>query len=475
MIDVILVSSYQPGSVTRVDIAPPLSVLLLMGALEQAGYGSRMIDLNLFSPEPEANADLFYIDNIAAEISTERTLIGFSCLTTGHFPFFRKVAAVLKLRFPTIRIAIGGCHSSLFAQDILDHCPEIDYVGIGESEEQIVELVTSLSEHWDRFEPSIDSFAWRDLDGRTQIRERKNFNKDLDSIYHPAWRMIDFNGYYRDHYNWHNPKRHEIKISIPIQTSRSCPFSCSFCSSIEVNGRGYRRRSAGSVVDEIQFHVEQFGHRYFGFVDDNLTVSKRHILSIMGEIIRRGLDIQFESFSGYHIATLDEEVIAALVEGGCVYTLMPIEHGNERMRNEIIGKRLPTEKIYEVVENYRKFDVLIRSVFIMGFPEDTNETLKDTLMMIDRLGVDLVDVFTLIPYPGTRVFEQAMRDSLFIGEIDRTDLWSGHYTLNNQSKIFYLKPYALSLNELSAWRECFDSLSRQHLKAWQTKSTTNKI
>lgn len=230
-------------------------------------------------------------------------------------------------------------------------------------------------------------------------------------------------------------------------------------------------------MDEIQLHVEQFGHRYFGFVDDNLTVSKRHILAIMNEIVRRDLDIQFESFSGYHIATLDEEVITALVEAGCIYTLMPIEHGNERMRNQIIGKKLPTEKIYEVVENYRKFEVLIRAVFIMGFPEDTHDTLRDTLEMIQRLQVDLVDVFTLIPYPGTKVFEQAMRDDLFINKIDQKELWSGHYTLNNQSSTFYLKPYSLSLNDLGQWRKTFDTLSEDHLNNWKAtkNSRLNKI
>ncbi|NEV60551.1 B12-binding domain-containing radical SAM protein [Thiorhodococcus minor] len=469
MVDVILTSSYQPRSVSRIDIAPPLSLLLLAGALEQAGYASRILDLNLHRDGIGDDEDGHYIDLIASEIGQEPTLVGFSCLTTGHFPFFQEAAARLKARFPSLRIAIGGCHSSLFARDILDHCPEIDYVGIGESEEQIVQLVSGLSEQWDDFAPEIEAFGWRDGDGQTRLVERKTFNKDLDAIYHPAWHLADFSAYYRDHSNWHNPKQHDIRISIPIQTSRSCPYHCSFCSSIEVNGRGYRRRSASAVVDEIALHVEHFGHRYFGFVDDNLTVSKRHILAIMNEIVRRNLDIQFESFSGYHIATLDDEVIAALVAGGCVYTLMPIEHGNERMRNRIIGKRLATDKIYQVVESYRRFDVLVRAVFIMGFPEDTDETLRDTMAMIERLGVDLVDIFTLIPYPGTRVFEQAMRDGLFVGEVERTALWSGHYGLDNQSSAFYLKPYALSLDDLSRWRTAFDAVSRRHLQAWQRK------
>lgn len=89
-IDIILVSSYQPGSVTRIDIAPPLSILLLMGALEKAGYISQMIDLNLYRPEENIDIDDFYINKISTQISTRKTLIGFSCLTTDIFRFLEK-------------------------------------------------------------------------------------------------------------------------------------------------------------------------------------------------------------------------------------------------------------------------------------------------------------------------------------------------------------------------------------------------
>ncbi len=113
-------------------------------------------------------------------------------------------------------------------------------------------------------------------------------------------------------------------------------------------GRGLRLRSPERVVDEMEMLYQKYGQNYFGFIDDNLTLNKKHILNLCNEIIRRKMVIQLESSVGYNLNSLDEEVIDAMVQAGCTYMILPIEHGNDRIRNEIIGKRLSRDKIYEV-------------------------------------------------------------------------------------------------------------------------------
>jgi radical SAM superfamily enzyme YgiQ (UPF0313 family) len=123
---------------------------------------------------------------------------------------------------------------------------------------------------------------------------------------------------------------------------------------------------------------KDYGLSYFGFADDNLTLNKSHIITICNEIIRRGMVIQFESINGYNLASMDKEIVDAMVHAGCVYVILPIEHGCDHIRNEIIGKRLERQKILEVTELYKAYNLLTRGYFIMGFPEDTNETLEET-------------------------------------------------------------------------------------------------
>jgi radical SAM superfamily enzyme YgiQ (UPF0313 family) len=224
-------------------------------------------------------------------------------------------------------------------------------------------------------------------------------------------------------------------------------------------GRGFRKHSPERVVDEIEYHVTTFGHQYFGFADDNLTLDKKHVLGICHELLRRGLDIQFESFNGYNLASLDQEVVEALASVGCIYAILPIEHGSDHMRNEIIGKKLAREKVFEVMKLYKKFKIQTRAMFIMGFPEDTAETLGETKKMIEELDPDMADVFTLIPFPGTKVFRQVLQEKLFIETIDESQLWAGTLPLNTKGSEFYIKPYAMTLNELRQWRETFDTIS----------------
>ena len=130
------------------------------------------------------------------------------------------------------------------------------------------------------------------------------------------------------------------------------------------------------------------------------------------------------------------------------------------MRTRIIGggKRLPEEKIYEVREIYREHDLLTRAVFIMGFPEDTHDTLQDTYDMITKLECDINNVFSLIPFPGTKLFNQAVAENLFLGEMNFDDFWKGEMDLNALQKVFYIKPYNLDEDELWEWRQKFDAV-----------------
>ena len=237
-------------------------------------------------------------------------------------------------------------------------------------------------------------------------------------------------------------------------------------------GRGYRTHSPERVVDEIEQLYSVYGINYFGFVDDNLTLNKKHIVSICDQIVRRRMNIQFESFNGYNIASMDEEIVAAMCEAGCVYVIMPIEHGSDDIRNAIIGKKLSREKIYTCAKLYKKYGLLTRGVFIMGFPEETEATLEDTLRMMHELELDMYNVFTLIPFPGTKVFEQAMRDGLFLHAIDHSTLWEGTLELNALCTQFFIKPYDLSIDTLARYRETFDALQFNSLRVKKLQEKT---
>ena len=121
-------------------------------------------------------------------------------------------------------------------------------------------------------------------------------------------------------------------------------------------------------------------------MDDNFALNRKRTIEICSEIIRRGLDIQFETPNGISINTLNEEVLDALVSAGLVRVYLAIESGSEFIRNEIMGKHLSTEKIYEIVGLTKKHKQLhVKAYFIIGMPEETHETLEETYNMIKKI------------------------------------------------------------------------------------------
>ena len=456
---VLLISSYTLSEVSRTDIAPPLSLLYIAGVIRNAGHEVIICDLTPVKVPPGVKRERCYLDYIALTIQKNMPdIVGQNCFLSSHFSFVRAVAHLTKNILPSVPFIIGGIHPTLFAEDILKNCCDIDVVIMGEGERQAVAVVESFAKNDKAALKNIPAIAYRDNSNNPVINKRVGFHEPLDSLPLPAWDLISVEDYYTDHSNWYNPKKLPITLSAPILTSRSCPYDCSFCSAKSMMGRGFRMHGPARVVDEMEYLYRKYGINYFGFVDDNLTLDKKHILRICNQIIRRGMEIQFESFNGYNIASMDEEIVAAMCEAGCVYVIMPIEHGSDYMRNTIIGKKLPREDIYTLACLYKKYRLLTRGVFIMGFPEETEETLTETLQMMYDLELDMYNVFTLIPFPGTKVFEQALRDNLFLQQIDRSKLWKGDLQLDTLRSSYFIKPYNLSTDRLDRFREKFDAL-----------------
>ncbi len=439
----------------------PVPLIHLAAILRKNGHEPSILDFSTLSHKQDV-PDYGLIQKLLEEKFLEKKpdLVGINCFTTLHFPFTEKISEIIKSLQPNLPVVIGGAHPSLFAKEILENVPSVDYIVVGEGEEQMAKLANALhTQNTSEFK-NIPSFTYRNDQGIIIFNERKGYIGDLDSLPEPAWDLINISEYYNDLSSWYNPKNLSFNTCIPILTSRSCPFSCNFCACYATMGRKFRKRSPQKVVDEIQMLHEKYGQNYFGFIDDNVNLDKKHILEICGEIRKRNLDIQYETTCGTHIASLNEEVIDALADSGCVFVRLPVEHGNDYIRNKVIGKNLDREKIYTAASYLKKRDIFTSSMFIMGFPEDTMDSLEDTYKIICELQLDLNYVFNLIPFPGTRVFKQAMDDGLFIGDFDFNNLWKGVINLDpvQDECRFFIKPYEMVIDELMHYRNLFDSV-----------------
>lgn len=449
---VLLVNPPVPESYYNREFYPPLSLLYLGAVLKQNGDAVQVLDMRTMPCPAGFSYKSFYSDRLISTIaSCNPDIIGISCLFSGQFPDALFFARACKQEHPATPIVIGGIHPTLYADKILRNCPEIDWIILGEGERSIIELVNTLKKQ--RFDFSaIDGFAWRD--GETvRVNPQTSYIENLDNIPFPEYSLINIKDYYEDTSNWHNPRNLPIHTSLPIITSRSCPNRCSFCSMFMVMGPRWRSRSPGNVVDEIEFLYHTYGQRHFSFMDDNLTYRKEHILEICRQIVARKLDLQFETPNGVATGTLDAEVVDAMVQAGLTRISLAIESGSDYIRNMVMKKRLKREKIFEVVNLFKKHaHIYIKAFFIIGMPEETRETLDETFRMIRDIDVNRVYIQNAVPFPGTKLFEQAVRDKLLI-DVDTNEMYkSDAFYITNYSR-YFIKPYRLPVDELSLFRK----------------------
>ena len=456
----------------REDFYPSAALLYLAAILRANDYEPIIIDLNNAVVHSQKEKYLDYCKKIIIDSLNEHKpdLVGLNCIFSGTFPDVLEFARTVKSHSPDVKISVGGIHATSFPREILTNLHDIDYVAIGEGENAIVGLAASIKAKNENLLNSIKSFAYRDKDGIIRINREKNYIDNLDALPMPAWDLIDMNKFEMNLDHYYNPPNLPIKFKASIFASRGCPLACNFCDMFLIMGKKHRKKSAKTMVDEIELLNKKYGINYFSFMDDQLTLNRAHILDVCNGILKRGLKIIFDTPVGVWVNSLKEEVVAKMAEAGWVNANLAIEHGDDYMRNKVIGKMLDRNKIVEVSRLLKKYKIMSNAMYIMGFPEETNETLKATYDMMDEMQLDKSGVNVLVPLPGTALFKQVVKDKLFIKDWNLDELWKTPITCAQSE--FVIKPYNMSVDDLHKWREKLDIMV---VKYWKKSSSAASL
>lgn len=433
----------------------PIGLLYIASVLERNNVDVKIVDFNnLYYTKPHRNN--LQEDNVEDYIETELPrhfedfipdIIGIGCIFSGAFGTLKIIADRAKKLFPNVQIVIGGIHATIFATKILEQYDYIDYVIIGEGEVSFLELIKCLVNNKEKPVDMIDGIVFR-RNGKIIKNNKTKFISNLDELPLVNFKLLNLKDYTFDTSGWYSPKKIKIGLPFPILSSRSCPRRCSFCCMWFVHGPKIRLRSVQQTIDEIQKLHDNYSATYFSFLDDNLTFNKKRILAICNEIIKKGLDIQFDTPNGLAINSLDEEVIDTMIAAGLVKINLSVESGSEYIRNEIIGKRLKTEKIYEVFEKCAKHKHLyIGAYFIIGMPQETYQTLQETYDMITRLPIDRLSFSYATPYPGTQLYNYCVKNNLLDYDYETCFDFKKEYLCGGELEP-YFKPHSLNKEDL---------------------------
>jgi radical SAM superfamily enzyme YgiQ (UPF0313 family) len=316
----------------------------------------------------------------------EPDVIGISC-KSQNFSSARIVAKLGKQANNQTTIIAGGPHPSMMMEDILKDC-NIDIAVMGEAELTIVELLNAI-DNMDSL-GGIQGVIYRD--GTRIIKNKpRELIDDLEFLCYPHQYAKDV---LKDY------ELYPITAFSNIFAARGCPYNCFFCGSRNIWGRKVRFRSAANVINEIK-SLQIMGIKKVHFDDDTFGVTKDHIAELCNSLINNcpGLKWTCE----LHVNLIDEATVILMKKAGCSLIQVGIESGNNKILKKI-RKGFTIEKAISATNIIRKNGIELSAFFMVGFPDESEKTLEDTLMAMGKIdGIINYSIFT--PYPGTEAFE----------------------------------------------------------------------
>jgi radical SAM superfamily enzyme YgiQ (UPF0313 family) len=290
-------------------------------------------------------------------------LVLITCTMTYWYPGVQVVVELIREKFGQIPVILGGIYASLLPEHARA-ASGADIVFQGPAERGILPLIRDiLSDNscpMHQFE-TMDEIPWPDS---SLLRNKE---------------------------------------TVPLLTSRGCPFKCSFCAA-PLLFQNFEQRDSSSVVAEIEYHVRNQKVRNIAFYDDALLMNKdRHISVILKEIIRKKLSLNFHTPNGLHVREIDSELASLFKRANFQSLFLSQESFDEKMLEESCPKVSSgdLEKALDNLERvgYKREEI---NVYLMvGLPEQEISGIRESIVQVQRLGArPRLAYFS--PVPGTK-------------------------------------------------------------------------
>lgn len=327
-----------------------------------------------------------------------------------------RVARLAKALDPDILVVMGGPHVTMTGTAALHH-PEVDVLVHGEGEETLVELLRA----WERGGDAalVAGVSYRDA-GQARTTPARPFIQDLDALPFPhesaPGSLLNYDSF---------PK----SAFMNMFTIRGCPFNCLYCGSRTIWTRRPRFRSVENVVEEMK-RLEAFGVPRINFDDDTFGVSKRRIHELCRRIKESGLRLPWSC--ELHVNLVDDETMALMRSANCNLVFLGVESGN----NDILAlnrKRITVEKAQAACEIIKKHGIQLYAFFMVGFPDETEQTMMDTFAAMRRADPDYIIYSIFTPYPGTELFQRCRELGMVDDDFD-VSLYNHQSPENNFTK-----------------------------------------
>jgi radical SAM superfamily enzyme YgiQ (UPF0313 family) len=426
---------------------PPLGLAYIAAAVKETGRPYTVIDATgeaLDAIHPYPGRDDFLIqglsfEQIIARIPPQSTVIGVGCMFSTLWPLTRLLGEHIRRSFPQAVLVLGGEHGTAVPEHVLG-TSVFDIVVTGEGEETFVRLLNAV----DAGAPlsAVKGIVFR-IDGKIVHTGLSQRQRKIDTIPWPDWRSFPI----REYIDRHQINGVNMGRSMPLLATRGCPYECTFCSNPAMWTTRYLTRDPKDLVNEMEFYVREYRVRNFDFQDLTAIVKRSWAVEFCQELIARGLDVTWQMPSGTRSEIFDKEVVDLLYRSGCRVLAFAPESGSSVILMGI-KKQVDIESLVSSAKIAIRRGFVVSCFFVIGFPQETIATLRETMRLIRRLallGVHDVAVTKFVPYPGSALFKEMqasgkikLDDEFFVSPMDFYTARAPSYADRIPSRLLYL-------------------------------------
>jgi len=399
---------------------PPLGLLYVGASAKIAGHDVRVADCSIG-------------DDVVKTIANfDPDVVGITATTFTLLKALRLARTVKQAS--TARIVLGGVHASIFPQETIQNCPDIDYALSGEGEKCFPELLKGIQ----------DGTA-----GKRGIAKSDGFIENLDELPMPDRRLTDWRKY--------KSAVDGTGYITTVMTSRGCPVGGVFCHRPHM-GKRFRARSADNVMAELD-SIREMGIGEVTFYDDTFAVNRDRVVKICERLVKGNYKLKWDMRT--RVDLVDLELLKLLKKAGCKQIRYGVESSSDRILEQI-GKGITLERAEQAIKWSREAGIGTLTYFIIGSPGESEEDWERTIRFSKKLNPDYCYFAIMTPYPATPLYDKWLAGAENQERGKRVDHWQDfacnpreidtpyyqdwverehlEYMLRKAYKKFYLRP-----------------------------------
>ncbi len=277
------------------------------------------------------------------------------------------------------KIIVGGPHTSV-ALDTIP--PFVDFVVQGEGEQAILDIVEGRA-------------------AERVVKCRRLAN--LDDLPMPAW---DY--FIHQPYNWGGDWFPGTPV-FTMNTSRGCPFKCTFCSVGSIWGRKYTCFSADRIVTDIEYLIKTYNARGIYFREDNFTVNRERTERFCHLLLDKGIKIAWACET--RVDSLDRDLVALMQRAGLCALYFGVESGSQEVLN-LLKKGITPEQTRAAFRWCHESGVKTAASVIVGVPGETPQDLQQTQALINDIQPTVTWFNVFVGIPNSPLYRQVRQNHL---------------------------------------------------------------